>query len=396
MSAHRGALAAVAAVDQLHGYAFVVLAPEIARGLGLSTAGLTTVALARGVGFALVGATVGAAVRAGRARGVATLGARVRAGALVVGAATSPVVAATGLAIYGAAGASVPAAHPQLLRPADREVHRLAARLGNVAAPVIVGVAAIVAGWRIAFVAMALVSGAAALRARAFRDDDTGPDDTDRAAERFAAVPGGRTALTLIAAAAVTEFPLHVLVFAHLGGALHIGVPGRALFAAVAELIGVVGNVVLGQRTDALSARPPRSVALGLSATVCGGFATLMIAMTVSSPTLAVAALAVGSVAVSVVIPFLAIGTRAVLAAAVPRRAPLGATAWLAVGLLAVPGGDAVLVVVLAVVPAAATLAVARMVIRHPAEASAILEPAVAKVTSDERMVPTPVALDQT
>jgi hypothetical protein len=387
-------LAAVAAVDQLHGYAFVVLAPEIGRSLGWSASNLATVALLRGVGFAAVAAAVGAAARRGlRLRRLATAGAVTRAAALAVGSVAAGAPFAAGIATYGAGSSTVAGVHHRLADPADREAQRMIARLGNVAAPVAVGGLALFLSWPIVMVSLALVSLAVAVAGAPGTDIDRGEDVADSVARRFAAIPGGRFTLWVITAGAVAELPLHVVLFMHLGH-LNMSVPARAALAALGELAGVVANLALGRRMSGVRPRSPALLALGTLVAVAAGIGALVVAITATTLAVAVAAVAVGAVAMSVAIPFLAVGTRAALAGSVPSAVPIAAAAGLAVALGVGPAGGAAVVAVLAILPFAGAIAVFALVVRAPGEVAAALAD-VANVTPDPRMPVGPKALEQ-
>jgi hypothetical protein len=388
-------LSAVIALDQLHGYAFVILAPEIGRSLGLSTNGLAGIGLARGLGFVAVGAGVGALVRRGRAKSVTRVGAAVRAGALVVGGVAAPVAAAGAMAAYGGTGASGANAHRRLLASTDREFHRLAGRLGNAAVAVAIGVSAYVLSWSALFVALAFLAAVAALStARLGSDRFDDEDDTDAAMHQLVAIPGGRVALGALAASALIEFPMYVIVFTHLGVVLHMSVMDRALLIAFAELAGVAANAVLGRRLNGARSRSPHALGVALVGSVTVGFGALVVAMTVTSASAAIVALACGTVATSVTVPLLALGTRAVLADAVPRRVSFVTTAGLAVVLAFGPANDAAILGLLGALPLLAALALAAVGIRSPAELAVAVRD-VANVTARERMLPVPGALNE-
>lgn len=367
----RNRLAAIASIDQLYGYAFVVLAPEIAGALHWSTRDITCIALLRGVGFAVAGGAIGAAVRRGRAGRVAAAGAFGRGGALLVGS-VAPVI---GLAVYGAASATVTTAHPRLLAPKDREPHRMAGRLGNVAAPLGVGLLATTLGWRGVFVALAGVSGVVALVCRPVPGPDHGPDEVDGVVRDLAAVRGGRVMLHVMAAGGVMEFALHVLLFLHLGRALHVGVADRAWLAAAGEFVGVLTNVGLGERVREVRMRSPQALAVALAAAMVAGVGMAVVAMSVDTATIAIACAAVGAALMSTSIPLLTLATRAVTTGVVrPWLGP--AAAGLAVAAVVAAGGsDAVSFAILATLSAVGgAAAIAVVAFRQPDE--------VAKVTA--------------
>lgn len=398
-----GSLSAVIAIDQLQGYAFVVFAPEIARSLHLSGTGLATVGLVRGVGFVAVAASVTALIRRGYAARVTRYGAAVRAGALVVGGIATSATAAGGLAVYGAAGASGANAHRRFVALRDHEVLRLSGRLGNAAVAFAIGALAYVLTWSEVFAALAAI--AAVTAASTLRADladaadltDAAARDTDDADDpvvRIAAVPGGRVALGAIAAAGLVEFPMYVVVFAHLGTALHVSAMGRASIIAIAELAGVVANLLLGQRLNQARPRSSQALGVGLVLVLTLGFVAIVVAMTVTTALAAAAALAIGTILTSVTVPLLALGTRAVLADVVPRRVSFVTTAALAAVLLAASGSDAVAVAALAVLPVLAALSVATAAFRSPAAMADALKD-VANVTPGERMLPAAVGLHE-
>jgi hypothetical protein len=389
-----GSLSAVIALDQLHGYAFVVFAPEIARSLHVSTNGLATAGLLRGAGFVAVAAGVGALIRRGGALRVARRGAAVRAGALAVGGVVGAATVIGSLAVYGAAGASGANAHRPLLRAGDHETHRLAGRLGNAAVALLIGALAYALTWSQVFMALAVLAAVAAAATLRADTADHGADPIDDSVHRLAAVPGGRVALAAIVASGLVEFPMYIVVFAHLGAALHVSVMGRASIIAAAELAGVAANVLLGQRLNGARARSAHALGLGLVLAVAFGFGAIVVAMMVTTVAAAVIALGIGTVATSVTVPLLAVGTRAVLADAVPRRVAFVTTAGLAGVLLAAPANDPTVVAALAVLPVVAALGVAGAALRWSGPIADALHD-VANVTPSERMLPTGAVLHE-
>ena len=248
--------------------------------------------------------------------------------------------------------------------------------------------------WPAVFVAVALLAGAVALTTVFVGRTDHGDDGLDTPVHRFAALPGGRVALGAIAVAALVEFPMYVVVFTHLGRVLHMSVMGRALLIAVAEAAGVVANVLLSRRLNAARAQSTQSLGLGLVTAVAIGFGAVVVAMTVNTVTAAVAALCVATIATSVTVPLLVLGTRAVVADAVPRRVSFVTTGVLAVGLLAAPTNDVVVMAMLAFVPVTAVIAIAAVALRSPEAVAAALS-GVANVTPGERMLPGGTALNE-
>ncbi len=387
-------LSAVISVDQLHGYAFVVLAPEIARGLHASTNHLAAIGILRGVGFVTAAAVVERLVRRGRARRVTQVGAAARAGALAVGGIAASGAVAGGLLAYGAAGTSVLSAHRRLLAPPDRETHRLAGRLGNAVVPLVVAGLAYVISWQSIFLVMAVVAGAIALTTIKIGTTTDTDDEMDVVLGRLGAVPGGRLAIALVTAASLTEFPIYVVVFAHLGTHLHMSILARAGLIAAAELAGVVANLMMSRRMAGGRTYTAQSLGVAITAVVFVGFAALALAMTVTSVALAVAALFVGALAISVMVPFMALGTRAVLADAVPRWVTLGASAAFGAVLVLGGGSDAATVGILLFVPVCAVGSLTWVGLRSP-EAVADGLRGVANVTPADRIVPAPPALEQ-
>ena len=374
----------LAATDQTHGYAFVLLAPEIARRLSLSTNELAALGVLRGVGFVVVAAAVERVARR-RPRAVVRAGAFGRAGALAVGAIASPIAAGAGLAAYGVAGAAA-------ARPQD-EAHRLAGRLGNAFVPCVIALLAVGLTWPGVFAALAVGAAIVAIGSRPPREV-RGDDAADAVVARVAATPWGRVAAGVFVAAGLTEFPVYVVVFAHLGGQLHVPIGGRAALIAVAELSGVAANLLLRSRLDGARSRPPQVVGIALAAVGLIGFGALWVAMVVASAAAAFAALVLGTLAISALVPVLLVGTRAVLAGVIPRRLTLGVSAALAGALLVIGTGDAATMAVLLVLPAVAALALATAALRAPERVAEVVA-GVANVTPDPRIPVAAPALKQ-
>jgi hypothetical protein len=373
-------LSTIAATDQLHGYAFVVLGLEIAQRLGIGVTTLVALAVVHRVGFLLVGRRVHRAepVRAG---------ALARAVALVVGAVPTVATVGVGVAAHGATAAASPA-----------NANRLAARLGNVAAPLAVGALALWLEWPAVFVVLAVLS--AGVAAYGFRPDtprsqrgESGqkPDDLDDVMRRFVTAPGGRVAMTTIAVAAVTEFPIHVVAFVHLG-ALGMPVWGRALVAGGAELIGVLANLAVSRRTHVAAPRSPQVFATAVFVATTSGLALLVTAVRADSLVTSVLAMCIGSIGISAVIPFLALGTRAVLSGAIGPRLPLAGAGGLAAALL-LSGSAVGAISVLVVLPAVATVVTVGTAFRWPSSVATVLD-GVANVTVESRISSAPAALD--
>jgi hypothetical protein len=398
-----GALGAVAAIDQFHGYAFVLLAPEIARSLHVSMRGLGAIAVLRGAGFILAGAAAGRRVRSGQPLRVARAGAVGRGVALAVAAVPSPAAAVIGMTGYGATNSTVSTAHVRLLEESERERHRLAARLGNVAAPIVVVALAAFLAWSAVFIALAAITFLVALslapprRSRDFRRDDNGNrgrDAVEGAVGGVVLLPGGRAVLVALAVAGMAELSLHLALFAHLAGPVGLSLPALGALAAAAEFVGVAANLVLGRRVPTAGSRPPQVLAAGVVASASLGAVALAVACATSSAPVAIAGLTVGALTVSVVIPLLTIGTRAVLAGAVPAVVAVPGAAAIVAVLGVAPAGDVWSAAVPGGLLLAGVAAMAVLTIRQPAAVGAILQGAVPNVTPERRMPAAEVALD--
>lgn len=286
----------------------------------------------RGIGLVCAGAAVGRMVRGGAAWRVARAGAWGRAGALLL----APVAGPVALALYGAASASVAAAHPRLLDAAQRERHRVLSRLGNVIAPLIVAVLALALSTGATFVALALVSSVAAFGLRGGAPAQVpAQDDADDVVDAMSG-GAGRFGLWCVAVAVVAELPVHIAVFGQLGRFL--SVTQLALLAAAAEFAGVIANVTLRNRERALRTLTSRGVMVAVIATGAVGVLAVNGALSASSAGGAIAFVAVGALAASAAIPFLTVGSRAVVAGVVPPGPVV-----LAAGALAVLGAGGVL-----------------------------------------------------
>lgn len=254
------ALGLLAAVDGFHGYALLVLAPDISATLGIGTGPIVSMALLALVTSCAVALPLAEAVaRAGRRAATAVgAGAAWAAGLATTAVVTGPWGLAALVVADGASSGATRALHPALLAdvyPARARVralaaHRALAGSGAVVAPALVALLS-AAGltWRgvyLVFGAIAAVIALLALRVRDPRPADRRPaalrPTAVEQARAVLAVPTARRLLAGYAIAGLFLAPLigHLLVF--LEERWGLGPSGRGAFFS---LIGLVTIVVL-------------------------------------------------------------------------------------------------------------------------------------------------------
>jgi hypothetical protein len=325
-------LGGLAAVDHVHGYVLAVLAPEIGAALGVAASGVAAVLFVRVVGYLL-----GARATAGRGRVPGGVGAFAAAGALAWSAAALFAGAVAGLwallaaaAVYGAASASVPVAHPGLLRsfygersPAV-EAHRNAGRLGNIVAAALPGVVvALGGGWQAAFLVAGCVSLplALALAVVLRRCRGNGLGTTRRIASaphaealgRLVGVPVVRRLLLVMAAVAVLEIPMYAYLFTLLHERWAMGPAGRGALAAALEGVSLVISILMVRRRRGIARTEPARLLLGLAAALVLGAAALIGFTVAPSRPVALVCVAATALVLSPIIPLLWVGPMAIV-----------------------------------------------------------------------------------
>jgi hypothetical protein len=334
------ALSGLVAVDHAHGYVLAVLAPEIGTALGVGASVLAVVLFLRVVGYLL-----GVKATAGRGRVPGGAGSLAIGGALVWGMAALAAGAtqwlwllAVATLVYGAACASVPVAHPRLLRrfygersPA-MEVHRNAGRIGNALCAAVPGlVVALGFGWQAAFVVagtvslpLALVLAAAlrqcrgnSLRTTQRIASASAEDRVGEALGRLAAVPVVRRLLLVVSGVAVLEIPLYAYLFTLLDQRWHIGPAGRGVLGAALEGVSVVISLVMVRRRQGLARIEPDRLLLGLAGALAIGAIALVGVAVVPSQAVGLTCIVITALVLSPITPLLWMGPLAIVG--VPR-----------------------------------------------------------------------------
>ena len=328
-------LSGLVALDHAHGYVLAVLAPEIGTAFGVGASVLAGLLFLRVLGYLLAAkATAGRGRVPGGPPLLAATGAMVWAGAaLVAGVWASLWILALATLAYGAASASVPVAHPRLLRrlygerSTAMEVHRNAGRVGNVLAAALPGLVLVLGGtWRSAFVVAGCVSLpfaiALAMLAGRWRGNDlrtaraiasASDARVGEALERLAAVPELRRLMLAMAGVAVLEIPLYAYLFTLLDQRWGIGPAGRGALAAALEGVSVVISLLMVRRRRGLARTEPGRLLLGLAAALVVGAGALVSLALTSSQAAGLVFIVVTALVLSPITPLLWIGPLAIV-----------------------------------------------------------------------------------
>ena len=313
------ALSTLIVVDQLQGYAFFVLGPEISSSLGISKgalAGLSTLKI-----LAITTATLPTAAfiqKYGRRALVSIVNAFAWSiCTLFTGLVSGPWTLAAVLLADGASTGTVQATHNPLLmdthppevRVRVLSIYRAADAVGNIAGPLLVAILASILGftWRGIFIALGVVSLAGAAVSLGLRDPGVGKWDTGRVREqvsgapadevervklgffevmqRLLLIPTVRRIFTASAVAGAFLVPLNTFFFFFLEERWGLGPGGRALFFTVLPVFSIAAFALVGRRGDALFQRSPASFVKVTA--VLLGVGTALIAISVFSPVLA-------------------------------------------------------------------------------------------------------------
>lgn len=297
-------------VDQFHGHAFVVLAPELSRSLGIPRSALAGMLLLSALAFTLAGLPMAAFVgRFGR-RGLVSVLTGIGWSATTMG--TAFVGGGLGLAgitvADGATSGSVRAVHPPLLadsypvelRVRMQALYRAMDGVGNVVAPLLVAALTALAGlsWRGVFLALGGASLVSAVVAVRLRDPGYGRWDTarvraavrgaqrsgaERAVElglvevtrRLFLIPTYRRILAGSAALGVLLAPLVTYVFFFLDERWGMGPGARGVFFAVIAAATTGGMAVAGPLGERWFRRDPSSLLRGAAGMLAAGLLAL-------------------------------------------------------------------------------------------------------------------------
>jgi len=305
------ALGLLAIVDQLQGYALIVLGPDVARGLHMDKTTLGGLVALKIVALTCAALPVAAWVHNRPRRAAVSIATALAWSAMTL--VTGTVVAAWQLAFVlvadGASSGSVQAVHRPLLMdsysPKARvrvlAGYRAADQAGGVIAPLLVGALALIGlGWRGTFGVLGAVSIAAALFAIRLRDPGYGARDeqqlrrTARAEEELIGTPeplvelgffeGIRRLLLLDsvrrllvgnAVLGLMLVPLNTYLAFFLEERWHLGAVPRAGVFAVLPMFAIAGLAAFGRRGEALFRRSPGELATVGAASLAVGVVLL-------------------------------------------------------------------------------------------------------------------------
>lgn len=341
------ALGVLAAIDQLQGYAVLVLGPEIARSLGLPRATLAAILAVGAVVFTVVSLPIAALVqrRARRALVAVTTGLGWSLSTLGTGFVANGWGLGAAVVADGATSASVQVIHPPLLAdsypPAMRvrmlAFHRAIDGVGGIAGPVLVGVlAAAGLSWRGVFLALGvlsvvIVSFSVRLRDPGFgtfeRADPGGVEEVTlrfgETSRRLWLVPTVRRILVGSAVVGVLLVPLNVYVLFFLDERWDVGPGGRGVFLGAMAAVAAGAMAVAGPVGERRFAREPASLLRLAAWLLVGGLAALAASILAPSFWLMAGCFAVSAALFAAFVPYLT----ACLLALVPARLRAHATA---------------------------------------------------------------------
>ena len=310
------ALSVLIVVDELQGYAFFVLGPEIAASLGLTKGTLAALSSLKILAITLAALPAAAYIQKRGQRGLVSV---VNAFGwslitLFTGLVSGPWTLATVLLSDGATTGTVRATHTPLLMdshpPSVRvrvlSVYRGADAVGNIAGPLLVAVLAAQLGftWRGIFIILGLISLAAALVSVRLRDPGVGNWDTARVRQavagadatvidevklgffevmrRLLLIPTAKRIFTASAVAGAFLVPLNTFFFFYLEEQFGLGPGRRGIFFAVLPIFSMVAYALVGRRGDALFQTDPAKFVRVTAALL--GLGTVLIAFSVFSP----------------------------------------------------------------------------------------------------------------
>jgi ABC-type branched-subunit amino acid transport system ATPase component/MFS family permease len=314
------ALGLLVVVDEFHTHAFFVLGPEISASLGVSKETLAFVVALKTIAVSVAILPMAAFVQHRPRRALLAIVTAFVWSAMTLF--TSFVVTSLGLAMVmiadGLSTGSVRAVHPSVLvdtyptevRVRTLSFYRSADGLGNIAAPLLVGLLVAVLGytWRGVFFAMGLMCFGAAIASLGLRDPGFGRWDTARVREalggdetrgrddvalgtfeivrRLLLIPTVRRILAGQVALGMTVIPLFTFFFFYLQEEWGMGPGARAVFFACVPVFAVAALLLVGRRGEAVFRRDPARL-VELSA-LCLGLGVTVLAVAVLQPFFAV------------------------------------------------------------------------------------------------------------
>lgn len=289
------ALSVLVMVDEISGFAFLVLGPEISQTLGIGKSSLAAIMALKLLAITLAMLPMAAYVQHRPRRALVSIVAAFAwsMAAIATGFVTSIWALIGVLLLDGASSGSVRAVHPPLLMdsyPPDARVrafswYRGADSLGNILSPLIVASVVIAAGmtWRGVFVAMGVVSLLGAFLSLRLRDPGYGAYDVETAirkqlrghtngqqedgevpqltffeiVRRILLVESARRILVAFAVIGMLLVPLFTFLFFFLEETWGLGPGQRALFFAVIPIAQLAALSFFGPRAERLFADDP-------------------------------------------------------------------------------------------------------------------------------------------
>ncbi|MEY2470554.1 MAG: branched-chain amino acid transport system ATP-binding protein livF [Actinomycetota bacterium] len=311
------ALSVLVIVDELQGYAFFVLGPEMSATLGIGKGALAGLSTLKILAITLATLPTAAYIQKRGRRGLLSIVNAFAWSALTL--LTGLVSGAAGLAgvllADGATTGTVRATHTPLLMdthaPSVRvrvlSVYRGADAFGNIAAPLAVAALTAMLGftWRGVFIILGLVSLAAAVVSVGLRDPGVGKWDTAKVREAVAGhetttddirlgffevcrrlflIPTVKRILTASAVLGMFTVPLNTFFFFFLEQRWGLGPGGRGLFFAVLPVFAIAAFAAMGKRGEALFQRDPAAFVRASAVVLAIG--AVLLPLSVYSPVL--------------------------------------------------------------------------------------------------------------
>ncbi len=316
------ALGLLVMIDELQGYGFSVLGPEVSRALGIGAGGLAAALALKTLAITLATLPMAAYVQNRPRRGLVSI-VTAFSWSITTGF-TTFVANIWGLLVIlvadGASTGSVRAVHVPLLMdsypPHSRvralSAYRMADALGNIAAPLLVGLLTAILGfsWRGVFLVMGLTSLAAVFFTLRLRDPGYGKWDTNRVrtvvnerigqetdgpdeaslrffeiARRLFLIPTIRRVLAGWAVLGMLLVPLFTYLFFFLEDRWGMGPGARGLFWAAMPIFSIAALVWFGPRGEAIFREDPAKLQR-LGAVFLGG-GVICLALAIFAPVFA-------------------------------------------------------------------------------------------------------------
>ncbi len=312
------ALGVLVIVDEFQGYGFLVLGPEIAESLGLSKSAMAAVGALKTIAISLATLPMAAYVQRKARRASLSIAAAFMWAVMTLF--TGFVVSVWGLVLVllvdGASTGSVRAlhtpllvdAHPPEVRVRALTFYRGADGVGNIIAPLLVGLFTAVLGltWRGVFLAMGALCLLAAAIAAGLRDPGFGRWDTSRIREevrretrrsndspdteaiqlgffeivqRLLLIPTVRRVLIGHAVLGMLVVPFTTFLFFFLDERWNMGPGARGLFFAVMPIFAIGALAIFGPRAEDMFRQDPARLVRLAGGLLAGAVASVTLAV---------------------------------------------------------------------------------------------------------------------